>query len=158
MKDILSSKTFSWKKSPAKYLSYTSKATCLSLMICGAANYLNATNPNHDTMAVAQQDSHRISGAIFDENGVPVIGANITVKNNPSIGTISDMDGKYTLMVPTGSILVISYIGYTPVEQMVGNKNTLDIHLQEDTQKLNEVVVVGYGTQKEKRSPALSLV
>ena len=150
MKDILSSKTFSWKKSPAKYLSYTSKATCLSLMICGAANYLNATNPNHDTMAVAQQDSHRISGAIFDENGVPVIGANITVKNNPSIGTISDMDGKYTLMVPTGSILVISYIGYTPVEQMVGNKNTLDIHLQEDTQKLNEVVVVGYGTQKRK--------
>lgn len=150
MKDALSSKTFSWQKSPAKYLSYTSKMACLSLMICGAANYLNATNPNHDTMAVAQQDSRRISGTIFDENGVPVIGANITVKNNPSIGTISDMDGKYTLMVPTGSILVISYIGYTPVEQMVGNKNTLDIRLQEDTQKLNEIVVVGYGTQKRK--------
>lgn len=150
MKNAFCNKKFSWYESPVKHLSYTYRITCLSLLICGAANSLNATNSVYDAAMIAQQDSRKLSGVVLDENGIPIVGANVIVKGNPTIGAITDMDGKYTLNVPDGSTLLISYIGYISVEQAVGNKNTLDIQLQEDTQKLNEVVVVGYGTQKRR--------
>lgn len=150
MKNALCNSAFSWLGSPTKYLSYASRVACLSLMACGATNSLYATNNAGEEVMVVQQESRKISGTIVDGSGLPIIGANIVVKGNPSIGTITDMDGKYILTVPNGSVLIISYIGYIPVEQPISNKNVLDIRLQEDTQKLNEVVVVGYGTQKRK--------
>lgn len=65
-------------------------------------------------------------------------------------GTITNMDGQFTLSVPSSkSILVVSYIGYTPQEVAINGKNKLDIHLLEDTKTLDEVVVVGYGVQKK---------
>ena len=97
---------------------------------------------------VAQQTGKRITGTVVDKSGEPVIGANVVVKGTTN-GTITDVDGKYTLEVPEGSVLQVSYIGYNPAEVKVGKDSMIRIVLQEDTQALDEVVVVGYGTQKK---------
>lgn len=95
------------------------------------------------------QNDIRLTGTVIDEAGIPVIGANILVKGTTN-GTITDMDGKFTLInVPENAILVVSYIGYLDREIPVAGKSTLEIRLKEDTQKLDEVVVVGYGVQKK---------
>ena len=97
---------------------------------------------------VAQQSEKTVTGVVVDENGVPVIGANVVVKGT-TIGTVTDADGKFSLNVPQGAVLTISYIGYIDQELKVGNQSSLEIALREDTQALDEVVVVGYGTQKK---------
>lgn len=105
------------------------------------------TPPPHN-YSVNQNDI-RLTGTVIDEAGIPVIGANILVKGTTN-GTITDMDGKFTLInVPENAILVVSYIGYLDREIPVAGKSTLEIRLKEDTQKLDEVVVVGYGVQKK---------
>lgn len=96
---------------------------------------------------VAQQ-TRKISGTIVDQTGLPVVGANIVVKGT-TIGTITDMDGKFELEVPENAVLTVSYIGYVEQEMQVGDQSTFAITLHEDTQALEEVVVVGYGTQKK---------
>jgi len=98
---------------------------------------------------IQQQGGKRITGRIVDKTGDPVIGANIVVKGTTN-GTITDVDGKYTLVVPDNAILQISYIGYLAQTVTVGNHKEIDVQLIEDTQKLQEVVVVGYGTQKKE--------
>ena len=90
----------------------------------------------------------KITGVIKDQNGEPVIGANVSVKGT-TIGTITDVDGNFTLEVPEDASIQVSYIGYVSQEIKAGNKTQLDILLKEDTQALDEVVVVGYGTQKK---------
>ena len=95
-----------------------------------------------------QQTENKIKGVIKDINGEPIIGANITIKGQ-SIGTITDIDGQFTLNAPTNAILQITYIGYIPQEINVGNNKELCITLKEDTKALDEVVVVGFGTQKK---------
>lgn len=95
-----------------------------------------------------QQAGKRITGVVLDKNGEPIIGANVVVKGTTS-GTITDVDGKYVLEVSDGAVLQISYIGYNPAEVKVGKENVIRIVLHEDTQALDEVVVVGYGTQKK---------
>ena len=102
---------------------------------------LKNTPPPHN-YSVNQNDI-RLTGTVIDEAGIPVIGANILVKGTTN-GTITDMDGKFTLInVPENAILVVSYIGYLDREIPVAGKSTLEIRLKEDTQKLDEVVVVG---------------
>ncbi len=96
----------------------------------------------------ANQDKKRITGIVIDENNEPVPGASIAVKGT-STGTTTDIDGNFTLETPDGSILVITYIGYIPQEINVGNRNSVRIVLVENAQALEEVVVVGYGTQKK---------
>lgn len=97
---------------------------------------------------VAQQ-SKKITGTIVDESGIPVIGANIVVKGTTN-GTVTDADGKFVLdNIPEGAIVVVSYIGYLDQEMPVSGRSVLNINLKEDTQKLDEVVVVGYGVQKK---------
>lgn len=86
---------------------------------------------------------------VKDESGLPVIGANIIVKEDPTHGTITDIDGKFNLDVPQGVTLEVSYIGYNTQQVAVGSANTYTITLQEDSKALDEVVVVGYGTQKK---------
>lgn len=90
----------------------------------------------------------KVSGLVTDGNGEPVIGANVIVKGTNS-GTVTDLDGKFSLEVPTNGILQISYIGYNIQEIIVGNQSHLAISLKEDTQNLDEIVVVGYGTMKK---------
>lgn len=99
----------------------------------------------------AQQKS--ISGTVVDSKNEPVIGASILEKGT-SNGTITDIDGKFTLNVSPNSMLSITYIGYKGQEIMVGTRNTFAIVLQEDTEQLDEVIVVGYGTQKKSSMTA----
>ena len=96
--------------------------------------------------AFAQQKT--IKGTVVDVTGEPLIGVNVAVKGT-TIGIITDIDGNYTLEVPSKSTIVFSYIGYQAQEVPVGNQSTINVTLKEDAQKLEEVVVVGYGTQKK---------
>lgn len=84
-----------------------------------------------------------------DSSGEPVIGASVVVKGNNTMGTITDFDGNFMLDVPAKSVLVISYIGYVTQEVPTAGKNSLEIVLKEDTKTLDEVVVIGYGTQRK---------
>lgn len=97
---------------------------------------------------MGQQDTKKITGIVTDSNGEPVIGANVSVKGTTT-GTITDMDGKFSLDVPHNSTLLISYIGYIPQEIRIGNQNVVKVDLREDTQTIDEVIVVGFGTQKK---------
>ena len=98
---------------------------------------------------VVLQAKKDIKGVVTDKNGEPIPGANIIEKGNPTNGTITDVDGNYTLSVFGNSVLVVSYIGYNRIEIQVKNRSVVDITLSEDTQALEEVVVVGYSTQKK---------
>ena len=82
-------------------------------------------------------------------NNEPLPGVNIVMKNNTSVGTISNMDGNFNLSVPANAILTVSYIGFRTQEVTVKGQSFLKIELQEDTEALDEVVVVGYGVQKK---------
>lgn len=90
----------------------------------------------------------KISGTIKDERGEPIVGANVIVKGS-TIGNTSDIEGKFILEVPENATLQISYIGYLSYEIKVGKKNVFDVTLIEDSENLDEVVVVGYGTMKK---------
>lgn len=97
-----------------------------------------------------QQKSKKLTGTVTDGNGEPVIGANVVVKGT-STGTITDLDGKFSMEdVPDNTKLLISFIGYIQQEITVGREKNLSIILTEDLQKLDEVVVVGYGTQTRR--------
>lgn len=90
-----------------------------------------------------------ISGTIIDDLDEPVIGASVTVKGS-QIGVSTDIDGRYTLSdVPEGATVSISYVGLKPVMFKVGAKDVYDFKLEENREMLNEMVVVGYGTQKK---------
>ena len=96
-----------------------------------------------------QQQKQSVSGTIKDPVGEPVIGASILEKGTTN-GTITDFDGNFTLNnVPEKGILVISYIGYKTQEVNISGKTNVKVVLKEDTEVLDEVVVVGYGTQKK---------
>lgn len=103
---------------------------------------LKATSPKQ---AASDQ---KIKGTVVDESNQPVIGANIVVEGTTN-GTITDLDGNFSLQVPEKAELRISYIGYLDQRVKVGNNATLHIVLKEDTQTLDEVVVVGYGTMRK---------
>lgn len=95
------------------------------------------------------QNNTTISGTVLDSQGQPLPGANVVLKGTTT-GTQTDFDGNYGLdNVPGNGILVFSYIGYLTQELPINNRTSLDVTLQEDTQALDEVVVVGYGTQKK---------
>ena len=89
-----------------------------------------------------------ISGLVVDQNGEPIIGANVVVNNDKTRGTITDIDGKFVLQASSKEKLKISYIGFID-KFVLANKSDLKIILKEDTKTLDEVVVVGYGTQKK---------
>lgn len=90
----------------------------------------------------------KVKGTITDASGIPIIGANVMVKGTTN-GTITDLDGNFSLEVSEGDLLEISYIGYLTQTQRVGKESTLAITMAEDSKQLEEVVVVGYGTQKK---------
>ncbi|WP_293753315.1 TonB-dependent receptor [uncultured Parabacteroides sp.] len=96
-----------------------------------------------------QQKARTTNGIITDEKGEAIIGANVSVKGTTN-GTITDVDGNFSLAnISDNDIIVISYIGYTPQEIRAGKQTSLKVILKEDTQAIDEVVVVGFGTQKK---------
>lgn len=94
------------------------------------------------------QQAKRFTGTILNQDGEPVIGANIRVKGTTD-GTVTDIDGKFSIEAAPKSVLDISYIGYLPQEIVLGSQNDIRVLLKEDTKALDEVVVIGYGVQKK---------
>lgn len=123
----------------------------LSLALCMPFSSLVYANSAAETNAVqVVQQAKTIHGTIIDETGEPMIGVSVLVKGT-TVGTITDFDGKFSLDVPTGkSTLEVSYIGYKNQIIAIGNNTQLNIKLQPDTQALDEVVVIGYGTVKKR--------
>ena len=101
-------------------------------------------------MSVVAFAQNQVTGHVADATGEPIIGANVTVKGT-TVGTITDIDGNFTLEVgSTDGTLVVSFIGYKSDEAAIKGKSPINVILQEDTETLDEVVVVGYGTQNRK--------
>ena len=122
--------------------------TCLFLTAGAGISPAWATSgENIQETSIVQQTS-TVNGKITDSNGEPIIGASVVVKGTTN-GTITDFDGNFTLEIPAKATLVISYVGYKTQEVAVNGKKTLNISLKEDMEMLDEVVVVGYGTQKK---------
>ena len=90
----------------------------------------------------------QVSGVVVDSNGEPLIGATIREKESGN-GTITDVDGKFTLSIPVDAVIVVSYVGYRDKLIAVNGKTSFKIELEDDTETLGEVVVVGYGIQKK---------
>ena len=101
-----------------------------------------------ESIPLAQQQGRMVQGVVLDSNQEPVIGANVLVKGT-TVGTITDIEGRFTLEVPNNAVLVVSYIGYLSTELVPGSKTDLTISLKEDSQNLDEIVVVGYGVSKK---------
>ena len=97
--------------------------------------------------ALAQ--NRTISGTVLDTGGQPVIGAAVMLAGNPQVGTATDLDGKFSLAVPVGSRISVESIGYKGQTFAIGDKTVFNIVLEEDSEMLEETVVVGYGTQRK---------
>lgn len=126
------------------------KATTCLLLTSGIGISPAFASPKSNELVTERvQQTSTINGKVTDANGEAIIGASVTVKGTTSNGTITDLDGKFDLDAPANATLVISYVGYKTIEIPVNGKKTLTITLKEDTEMLDEVVVVGYGTQKK---------
>ena len=99
-------------------------------------------------IVTAQQAEKKVTGTVLDENGETIIGANVVVKGTTN-GTITDIDGAFTINASPNATLVISFIGYSTQEIKIANNKFLQIKLSEDSKILDEIVVIGYGTQKK---------
>ncbi|MDR0961216.1 MAG: TonB-dependent receptor [Mediterranea sp.] len=97
--------------------------------------------------AFAQQRT--VTGTVKDHAGEPIIGAAVILKGSPTIGTVTNVDGAFTLSVPPNSTLTISYMGYATQEIEMANRNSVNVIMREDNLALDEVVVIGYGTQRK---------
>ena len=110
-----------------------------------------ATPPTAKAAAtVAQDDGKTVGGTVLDENGEPVIGATVTVKGT-NLVTVTDIDGRFELKVPNGSILSVSYLGYTTAEVPATGEN-LTISLKPDERQLAEVVVTALGIRRSEKA------
>ena len=131
----------------------SSRLTILALMTFSFNVSMAAYNPVGDIpeKQIAQQQTNQVTGIVTDSNGEPIIGANVVEKGTTN-GIITDMDGKFTLTVPQGASLEISYIGYLSQTIAVKDKKELQITLHEDTQNLDEVVVTALGIKRDKKA------
>ncbi len=131
-------------------LSEIFKGTNISFKMEGKHIVLVHNQIKEDISDRIQQEGKTLNGIVKDKNGEPIIGANVVVKGTTN-GTITDIDGQYSLSnVSNNDILTISYIGYLSKDIPVNGQQVINILLDEDTQKLDEIVVVGYGTVKKR--------
>lgn len=139
---------------PRKYISMNLNLR-KSVLLVGALASLGlsyttealATSPNFAVNSV--QQSKKVTGNVSDAEG-PIIGASVVEKGNAGNGTVTDLDGNFSLNVKPGATIVITYIGYQKQEIVVGNQSNFNITMKTDDKTLEEVVVVGYGVQKKK--------
>ena len=108
---------------------------------------------SQDAVAQERQETdgkYEVSGLVTDEFGNPLAGAAVIVRGQPvSDGVITDVDGTFSIMAPPRPVLMISYVGYRDVRYPMGNRKKVTIEMEEDTEYLDDVVVIGYGTQKK---------
>ena len=139
---------------PRKYISMNLNLR-KSVLLVGALASLGlsyttealATSPNFAVNSV--QQSKKVTGNVSDAEG-PIIGASVVEKGNAGNGTVTDLDGNFSLNVKPGATIVITYIGYQKQEIVVGNQSNFNVTMKTDDKTLEEVVVVGYGVQKKK--------
>lgn len=126
-------------------LSWTIIMTTAAILLNSGFSYAGIIDEEYtDT----QQQKKQLTGIVVDTNGEPLIGVNILEKGTTN-GTVTDLDGNFSLNVAENAIIVISYIGFQQQEVSTSGKTSVSITLKEDTQSLDELVVVGYGTQKK---------
>lgn len=114
------------------------------------AKEVNSYNSEVLPVTNITQQNKTVTGTVVDTNGIPIIGANVVVKGTTH-GNITDADGKFTIEnVPENTILQISYIGYKTLDVAVRNKSKVEVTLEEDSENLQEVIVVGYGSTVKK--------
>ena len=119
------------------------------MMLC-ATNATAADELARSVYNVAQTpQNQQITGRVLDAAGEPLIGVSIVEKGNKTNGTVTDIDGNFTLRVSKSQTVVVSYVGYKTQELSVAGKKTLDVTLHEDAEMLSDVVVIGYGTVKK---------
>ena len=122
----------------------------LLLSMLSGANVYAANDSNlKDTSVTISQQQKKITGVVTDKTGTPVIGANV-LEQGTTNGTVTDVDGRFSLDVSRNATLQISYLGYNTQNIVVGNQTTFSVKLSEDSEALDEVVVVAYGTQKAR--------
>ena len=139
---------------PRKYISMNLNLR-KSVLLVGALASLGlsyttealATSPNFAVNSV--QQFKKVTGNVSDAEG-PIIGASVVEKGNAGNGTVTDLDGNFSLNVKPGATIVITYIGYQKQEIVVGNQSNFNVTMKTDDKTLEEVVVVGYGVQKKK--------
>ena len=117
---------------------------CLAGVLQGISNPIWAKSIGN--FSVNQQEVYTLKGNVVDKTGEPVIGANVVIKGTTT-GVVTDFDGNFTIDVTTGTILTITYIGYNPMDITVNGQKTLTVTMSENAEALDELVVVGYGTQ-----------
>jgi len=128
------------------FLSYAKCVCCFLLVFAGAMQTISAAPAGAQS---TQQTKKKVVGNVKDENGEALIGVTIAIKGQ-SAGTVTDINGNFSLEVSQPNVLVVSYIGYTRQFIDYTGQQTLAIKMASDAEKLNEVIVVGYGTQKIK--------
>lgn len=128
--------------------SFLKGGICLALACSAGVGTALAVEPPAAAVSAQQAQTHKLTGTVYDQNNEPVIGASVMVKGT-TIGTATDIDGNFTLNVPSSGTLVVSYVGYKTQEIALSGQKELRIDLIEDTESLEEVVVVGYGVQKK---------
>ncbi len=131
------------------------KFTYLTLLLIGIlVGPLHAKIPE---VAPGQQPEKTITGTVTDENDTPLPGVNVLIKNS-SNGTITDIQGAYSLAVPENTdTLIFTFVGYVSQEVNIGDRSTVDVELFDDIQQLSEVVVTAFGIEKEKKALGYSV-
>jgi TonB-linked SusC/RagA family outer membrane protein len=122
----------------------------LALSVCSMPTlFASEKNSASNNLTAQQQSKESISGKVTDKNGEPLIGVSVKVKGT-TVGTITDLDGKFSLNnIAPSTVLVFSYIGMNSLELNVGGKTSFNVKLEDNSVNMNEVIVVGYGTQKK---------
>jgi TonB-linked SusC/RagA family outer membrane protein len=121
-------------------------------LIVAALSLSNVTYADNGGLPLVQQQGKRITGTVVDDKGEAIIGANVVVKGTAGSGTITDIDGVFTLNVPSGAVLTVSYIGYVSQDIAVGNKTNITVTLIESTREVSEVVVTALGMKREEKA------
>ncbi|MEY8607900.1 TonB-dependent receptor [Parabacteroides segnis] len=121
--------------------------TGIKYTVDGAYIVLSSNSKSENSIALISQQNRQITGIVKDATGEPVIGANVVEKGTTN-GTITDVEGRFSLSVAPNATLIISYIGYVSSEISVKGQTSVAVTLKEDSETLDEVVVVAYGTQK----------
>ena len=134
-------------KMRSKSVFNTFKLGLLSMVICLGIQFTFANSNTFLTkVTLGDEIQSRVSGTVTDADGVPLPGASV-VEKGTSNGTQTDFDGNYSIEVASGATLVFSYVGFKTVESVFSLESRIDISLEEDASRLDEVIVTGYGTQ-----------